>query len=75
MQCVTCMQGGTPLPGTTTVTLTCGEVTAVIKNVLADICENCGEYYLSDETARKIQAWAEEAMKHKQEVEVIQFAA
>lgn len=67
--------GYNPLPGTTTVTFLRDEVTAVMKNILADICENCGEYYLSDETARNIQACAEEAMKHKQGVEVIQFAA
>lgn len=74
MKCVICKQGETQ-PGMTTVTLTRGEVTTVIKNVPADICENCGEYYLSDETAGKVLALAEEAMKHNQEVEVIQFAA
>jgi len=74
MKCVICKQGETQ-PGMTTVTLTRGEVTTVIKNVPADICENCGEYYLSDETAEKVLALAEEAMKHNQEVEVIQFAA
>lgn len=74
MKCVICKQGETQ-PGMTTVTLTRGEVTLVIKNVPADICENCGEYYLSDEISRKIMALAEEAVKHNQEVEVIQFAA
>ncbi|MBE0508902.1 MAG: type II toxin-antitoxin system MqsA family antitoxin [Marinospirillum sp.] len=74
MQCVICKQGATQ-PGTTTVTLTRGEVTLVIKKVPADICENCGEYYLSDEISRKILTLAEEAMKHNLEVEVIQFAA
>lgn len=74
MKCVICKQGETQ-PGMTTVTLTRGEVTLVIKNVPADICDNCGEYYLSDEISRKIMALAEEAVKHNQEVEVIQFAA
>ncbi len=74
MKCVICKQGETQ-PGMTTVTLTRGEVTLVIKNVPADICENCGEYYISDEISRKIMALAEEAVKHNQEVEVIQFAA
>ena len=74
MKCVICKQGKTQ-PGMTRVTLTRGEVTLVIKNVPAEICDNCGEYYLSDEISRKIMALAEEAVKHNQEVEVIQFAA
>lgn len=74
MKCVICKQGETQ-PGMTTVTLTRGEVTLVIKNVPADICENCGEYYLNDVISRKVMAMAEEALKHNQEVEVIQFAA
>jgi len=74
MKCVICKQGET-YPGFTTVTLTRGEATIVIKKVPADICENCGEYYLSDEIAGKTLAMAEEAMKLNHEVEVIQFAA
>ncbi|RAU19892.1 hypothetical protein DN062_02125 [Nitrincola tibetensis] len=74
MKCVICKQGETQ-PGMTTVTFTRGEVTLVIKNVPADICENCGEYYLNDVISRKVMAMAEEALKHNQEVEVIQFAA
>lgn len=74
MKCVICKQGETQ-PGMTTVTLTRGEVTLVIKNVPADICDNCGEYYLCDEISRKVMALAEDAVKHNQEVEVIQFAA
>ncbi|WP_199850988.1 MULTISPECIES: type II toxin-antitoxin system MqsA family antitoxin [unclassified Halomonas] len=40
-------------------TLTRGEVTDVIKNVPADICKNCGEYYHSDEISRKTLTLAE----------------
>ena len=74
MKCVICKQGETHF-GVTTVTLTRGETTVVIKKVPADICENCGEYYVSDEISGKILALAEEAMKLNHEVEVIQFAA
>jgi len=35
-----------------TVTLQCGETTVILKQVPADLCENCGEYYLSSEVAR-----------------------
>ena len=74
MKCVICKQGETA-PGLTTVTMTRGESTIVIKNVPADICENCGEYYLSEEISSQILRMAEEAVKRNHEVEVIQFAA
>ena len=74
MKCVICKQGETR-PGTTTVTLTRGESTIVVKNVPADICENCGEYYLTEEISTQIMAMAEEAVQLNHEVEVIQYAA
>ena len=42
MKCAICKNGET-YPGTTTVTLTRGEATIVIKNVPAEVCDNCGE--------------------------------
>jgi len=74
MKCAICKQGDTA-PGLTTVTITRGESTIVIKNVPADICENCGEYYLGEEISSQILGMAEEAVKRNHEVEVIQFAA
>lgn len=74
MKCAICKNGETHV-GTTTVTMTRGEATIVIKNVPAEICENCGEYYLDDAISAKILAMAEEAIKQNHEVEVIQFAA
>ncbi|MYL25026.1 YgiT-type zinc finger protein [Halomonas alkaliantarctica] len=74
MKCVICKQGEIR-PGTTTVTLTRGESTIVVKNVPADICENCGEYYLSEEISGQIMAMAEAAVQLNHEVEVIQYAA
>ncbi|PPK52384.1 type II toxin-antitoxin system MqsA family antitoxin [Marinobacter persicus] len=74
MKCVICKQGETR-PGTTTVTLTRGESTVVVKNVPADICENCGEYYLNEEISSQIMTMAEEAVRLNHEVEVIQYAA
>lgn len=61
--------------GITTVTLTRDESTIVVKKMPADICDSCGEYYLSDEVSGKMLAMAEEAVKLKHQVEVIQFAA
>ena len=74
MKCAICKNGETR-PGTTTVTMTRGEATIVIKNVPAEVCDNCGEYYLDDAISAKILSMAEEAIKQNHEVEVIQFAA
>lgn len=74
MKCSICKNGETH-HGTTTVTMTRGEATIVVKNVPAEICDNCGEYYLDDATSAKIMSMAEEAIKQNHEVEVIQFAA
>lgn len=74
MQCVICKQGETR-PGTATVTLERGSATVVIKDVPADICENCGEYYLSEDMTDKVLAMAKDAAAHGTEIEVRRFAA
>jgi YgiT-type zinc finger domain-containing protein len=61
--------------GTTTVVLERGETTVVIKDVPAEICENCGEYYLSEELTEKVMAMAEKAVRNHAEVEILRFAA
>lgn len=43
MKCVICKTGETR-SGTTTVTLSRGETTVVIKNVPAEVCDTCGEH-------------------------------
>ena len=62
MKCIICKLGETQL-GTTTVTLKRDNVTLVVKNVLAEVCEDCGEYYLSDEVSKKVMTMAEQALK------------
>ena len=74
MQCLICKHGNTQ-PGKATVTLHRGETTIVIKAVPADICDNCGEHYLSDDIAEKVMRLAEEAVSHNAEVEILRFAA
>lgn len=74
MKCAICKNGETH-SGTTTVTMTRGETTIVVKNVPAEVCDNCGEYYLDEAISAKILTMAEEAIKQNHEVEVIQFAA
>jgi len=74
MRCVMCKQGETQ-PGKASVTLQRGETTVIVKEVPADVCENCGEYYLSDAITERILAMAEEAVRKGAEVEILRFAA
>lgn len=74
MNCVICKLGETS-EGRVTVTLTCNELTVVIKHVPAQVCENCGEYYLSDDITDKVLKLAELSAARNAEVEILRFAA
>jgi len=74
MKCVICKQGQTNT-GFTTVTLERGHTTVIIKDVPAEICENCGEYYLGEVVAEKVQNLAEQAYQHGVEIEILRYAA
>lgn len=74
MKCVLCRHGETR-PGTVTVTLQRDNAVIIIKDVPADVCENCGEYYLSESTTRSVLRTAEESVKKGVEVEIVRFAA
>jgi YgiT-type zinc finger domain-containing protein len=43
--------------------------------VPADICKNCGEYYLSGEVTGQVLSKAEEAVQKGVKVEILRFAA
>ena len=53
MDCVIC-KNGTTEPGKVTVTLERGSSLIAIKEVPADVCNNCGEYYLSAEMTKEV---------------------
>lgn len=74
MKCVICKQGETH-PGEVTVTLQRGDTTVIFKNVPAEICENCSEYYLSEDVTEQVLSRAEDAVKSGAEVEILRFAA
>jgi hypothetical protein len=52
-----------------------GGVTLVFQEVPADICENCGEEYFSEETTDRLLKLAEEAVRSGVRVAVRQYAA
>jgi len=70
MKCVICKNGETT-KGKATVTLEHGDSIVVIKGVVASICNNCGEYYLDQETTKEVLQKANEAYKKGAEIEVI----
>jgi YgiT-type zinc finger domain-containing protein len=74
MQCVLCKTGQTQ-PGTATVTLERIPTVVVFKDVPAEVCQNCGEYYLSGAVTKRIYQQAEEAVQRNAEVEVLRYAA
>jgi YgiT-type zinc finger domain-containing protein len=74
MKCVLCKHGDTR-HGEVTVTLQRGGTTVILKGVPAEVCENCGEYYLSEKITEQILNRAEQAVKNGAEVEILRFAA
>jgi hypothetical protein len=52
-----------------------GQTTLVTDDVPANMCENCGEYYLTEGMTEKVMAMAKETVQNNVEVEVLRFAA
>ena len=74
MKCVIC-KNGTTNPGHVTVTLQRGRSTIIIKEVPAEVCENCGEYYLGEEVTARVLAQAEAATAKGTQLEMTPYAA
>ena len=74
MNCVIC-KNGTTAEGLVTVTLQRNSSIIIIKNVPAEVCDNCGEYYLNDDVAGTVLRISEKATENNPEVEILQYAA
>lgn len=74
MDCVIC-KSGKMKDGKVTVTLQRGESIIIIKSVPAMVCDNCGEYKLTEVVTRKLMNIAEDAVAKNAEIEVLQYAA
>ena len=53
MNCIVCKHGETR-PGQVTVTLQRGDTIVILKQVPAEVCQNCGEYSLDKATTGKL---------------------
>jgi hypothetical protein len=47
----------------------------ILKQVPADVCENCGEYYLNEAVTEEVLKRAEDAVSKGAEVEILRYAA
>lgn len=74
MICVVCKKGYTRL-GTATVALERENTTLVIKEVPAQVCANCGEEYVDEDTTSGLLKTAEEAARVGVQVDVRQYTA
>ena len=74
MKCAICKNGRTR-KGAATVTLERGGATVVVKGVPAQVCDNCGEHYLSDDKTAEVLGLAEGALQHGAEIEVLRYGA
>ena len=74
MKCAICRNGET-VAGETTIVLDKESTTLVFKNVPAQICDNCGEEYISAEVNNSLLRTANEAVKRGIALEMLKFAA
>lgn len=74
MRCVLCEHGETK-PGQTTVTLERGETMIVFRKVPAEVCDNCGEEYVAEDTSTRLLAIADGAVAAGVQVDVREYSA
>jgi YgiT-type zinc finger domain-containing protein len=74
MKCAIC-RNGTTSDGFTTVVLERGETTLVFKRVPAQICDNCGEEFISSSVNKSLLTHAEKEFARGISFELLNFAA
>ncbi len=72
MECTLC-RVGTTQQGKVTITLERNESIVLIKDVPAEVCTNCGHYYLSEEITRLVMEKGNEAIPSGAELEVFKL--
>jgi YgiT-type zinc finger domain-containing protein len=74
MKCVICQNGHTQ-PGNATIVLERGDVVLVFRRVPAQICDNCGEEYVSADINRAVLQQANREAVSQVRLELLDFAA
>lgn len=71
-RCALC--GGARQPGKTTFSADLGFGVVVIRDVPASVCAQCGEDWIADETAARLERIVEDARARRLQVEVTAYA-
>jgi len=74
MKCTTCKQGVTSIDQVA-VMLERGDSVIVVKGVPAEVCQNCGEYFLSESDSAELLHRAEVAIRSGAELQVLRWVA
>lgn len=74
MNCTLCKTGMLKA-NFTNITLQRGETIVLVKKVPAEVCDVCGEYYLDEQTSRRLLNQAADASNRNAELEIIRYAA
>ena len=73
MKCIFCKTGETH-PGTTTVTFDRDGGLFVARHVPAEVCDNCGEGYVDEDTAARVLEEAKSASREGDQIVIREFA-
>ena len=66
--------GGNKKSGKTIFTVTLGEGILIVRDVSALICGQCGEDWIEDKVAARLEEFANEARKKHMQIEVAAFS-
>jgi YgiT-type zinc finger domain-containing protein len=72
MKCAIC--GGNAKAGRTTVSVDTGDGIVVLRGVPARVCTQCGEDWLPDSSAKKVEKIVQRAKRDKSQIEVVALA-
>ncbi len=72
--CPVC-KNGVLKTGTATVTLERGEALIIFKKVPADVCDNCGAYFLDEQRSEGLFKRATDALNKGTELEIMKLTA
>jgi len=74
MKCAICRNGNTE-PSTASIMLEKGQTTLVFKHVPVQVCDNCGEEYVSAEVNKELLLKAEKTVELGITLELLEYAA
>ncbi|MDI1449548.1 type II toxin-antitoxin system MqsA family antitoxin [Polyangium sp. 6x1] len=74
MRCIVCKHGETA-PGTVTVSVERAGTVVVVRDVPADVCQTCGEEYLTAQVVEQLESLVDKALGAGMDVAVRRYEA